>query len=142
MVGLEVIPIFLLILSSARGDTPANCHFKDIIGKWNLMIGEETRDRPFHCSTAKTFDINYQVDLIYPNVAVDQFGNAGFWTLVYNQGFEIQLQGLLLDIVIDVCKTFLTRDGFTNINISSFLRVYCFWVLCVQKGGSESDFLL
>lgn len=93
MVGLEVISLFILILSSAQSDTPANCHFKDIIGKWSFMFGEETRDRPFHCSSSQTFDLNYEVDLIYPNVAIDQFGNAGFWTLVYNQGFEIQLQG-------------------------------------------------
>lgn len=93
MVGLELISIFVLILSSVRSDTPANCHFKDIIGKWSLMIGEETRDRPFHCSPSQTFDSNYRVDLIYPNVAIDQFGNSGFWTLVYNQGFEIHIQG-------------------------------------------------
>jgi len=93
MFGLEVILLFLSILSLAQSDTPANCHFKDIIGKWSLMVGEETRDRPFHCSQSQTFDVKYQIDLIYPNVAVDQYGNVGFWTLVYNQGFEIQIQG-------------------------------------------------
>ena len=94
MFGLEVILLFLSILSLAQSDTPANCHFKDIIGKWSLMVGEETRDRPFHCSQSQTFDVKYQIDLIYPNVAVDQYSNVGFWTLVYNQGFEIQIQGL------------------------------------------------
>ena len=26
-----------------------------------------------------------KVDLMYPNKAVDQFGNIGTWTMVYNQ---------------------------------------------------------
>ena len=33
-----------------------------------------------------------RVELKYPNVAVDQFGNQGTWTMVYNQGFEVVLQ--------------------------------------------------
>ena len=27
----------------------------------------------------------FKVDLKYPNIAVDQFGNIGTWTMVYNQ---------------------------------------------------------
>jgi len=83
----------LTLVASVRSDTPANCHFKDVVGKWSFMIGDETRDRPFSCSQSQTFDVKYEVDLIYPNVVVDQFGNSGFWTLVYNQGFEIQQKG-------------------------------------------------
>lgn len=30
-----------------------------------------------------------QLQLLKPNVAVDQYGNRGHWTLIYNQGFEI-----------------------------------------------------
>ncbi len=30
-----------------------------------------------------------QLQLLRPNVAVDQYGNRGHWTLIYNQGFEI-----------------------------------------------------
>ena len=30
-----------------------------------------------------------QLQLLRPNVAVDQYGNKGHWTLIYNQGFEI-----------------------------------------------------
>lgn len=93
MIPLAVVWVFLSIWSTARCDTPAICHFGDVSGKWSLMIGDEVQDRPFHCSQSQSFNLNYQVDLIYPNVAVDQFGNAGFWTLVYNQGFEVQLQG-------------------------------------------------
>lgn len=30
-----------------------------------------------------------RVNLKYPNVAVDEFGNLGHWTMIYNEGFEI-----------------------------------------------------
>ena len=30
---------------------------------------------------------------MYPSVAVDEFGNRGFWTMVYNQGFEVRVSG-------------------------------------------------
>lgn len=33
------------------------------------------------------------VVLEFPNTAIDEFGNTGFWTLIYNQGFEIVLNG-------------------------------------------------
>ena len=33
------------------------------------------------------------VALEFPNTAIDEFGNVGFWTLIYNQGFEIVLNG-------------------------------------------------
>ena len=26
-----------------------------------------------------------EVELLYPDVALDEFGNKGFWTMVYNQ---------------------------------------------------------
>ena len=30
-----------------------------------------------------------QIQLLHPNVAVDQYGNKGHWTMIYNQGFEV-----------------------------------------------------
>lgn len=33
------------------------------------------------------------VRLEMPDVVIDQFGNKGFWTLVYDQGFEVVVNG-------------------------------------------------
>ena len=34
-----------------------------------------------------------KIQLKYPDVAVDEFGNLGSWTMVYNQGFEVTVAG-------------------------------------------------
>jgi len=30
-----------------------------------------------------------KIELLKPNMAVDEYGNKGHWTLIYNQGFEV-----------------------------------------------------
>ena len=39
--------------------------------------------------TRRLIENNFRVELMYPDVAVDEHGNQGFWTLIYNQGFEV-----------------------------------------------------
>ncbi|XP_067940045.1 dipeptidyl peptidase 1-like [Watersipora subatra] len=34
-----------------------------------------------------------RIELRFPDTASDEFGNHGFWTLIYNQGFEISVAG-------------------------------------------------
>ena len=40
-----------------------------------------------------TDPLNYvfKLKLIFPNIVIDDFGNKGFWTIVYNQGFEVAI---------------------------------------------------
>lgn len=78
------------IISSIKGDTPANCTYGEIQGEWIFLEGERESKSSIVCSNfsgpiANTLHIN----LRFPNVALDNYGNKGFWTIVYNQGFEI-----------------------------------------------------
>lgn len=71
------------------GDVPANCTYEDVLGTWFFHVGPSGYNRTIDCS--KSFDVKttLRVELMYPDVAQDQFGNQGFWTLIYNQGFEV-----------------------------------------------------
>ena len=42
-----------------------------------------------NCSVPWDAVEEYEVILNFPDTAVDQDGNVGFWTIIYNQGFEI-----------------------------------------------------
>ncbi|GFQ76884.1 dipeptidyl peptidase 1 [Trichonephila clavata] len=80
----------ICFLSCVKGDTPANCTYEDIEGEWVFSEGERESTSSIDCSNftgpiANTFKIS----LRFPNVAFDSDGNKGFWTIVYNQGFEI-----------------------------------------------------
>lgn len=40
----------LLSLGLVSGDTPANCTYEDVVGKWTFQIGEGGFDRTLNCS--------------------------------------------------------------------------------------------
>jgi len=91
--------ILLLILSAcflagpAAADTPANCTFEDVEGSWIFYESERSQGSNIDCTSQVAAVTKFRVDLKYPNVAVDQFGNVGTWTMVYNQGFEVTVAG-------------------------------------------------
>ena len=76
-------------LGMVLADTPANCTYSDVLGTWIFYLGPTGYNNTVDCS--KSFDVKMtlRVELLYPDVAQDEFGNQGFWTLIYNQGFEV-----------------------------------------------------
>lgn len=90
---ISVVGVFLEPLG-VLGDTPANCTYEEIRGQWTFFVGEGGHDRKIDCAN---FDqvkkSEYNITLEFPNVVTDQFGNKGFWTLIYNQGFEVFIHG-------------------------------------------------
>ncbi|OUC48912.1 cathepsin C exclusion domain protein [Trichinella nativa] len=81
--------IFALILST-EADIPVSCYFEDVAGTWKFQESGYSTKGPATCENA-IMDFSRQniIQLLYPNVALDKFGNRGKWTLIYNQGFEV-----------------------------------------------------
>jgi len=79
----------LLVMS----DTPANCTFEDVEGSWMFYESDKNHDNSLDCEAKLPVVSKTRMVLKYPDVAVDQFGNIGTWTMIYNQGFEVTVAG-------------------------------------------------
>ncbi|MCL4170064.1 UNVERIFIED_CONTAM: hypothetical protein GTU68_025233 [Idotea baltica] len=82
------------MVALSRSDTPANCSFEDIEGTWTILETARLGDSSIDCDTIdEDNDIVYRKEftLSFPNTAVDELGNTGTWTLIYNQGFEVNI---------------------------------------------------
>ncbi|KAH8876534.1 Cathepsin C isoform 3 [Schistosoma japonicum] len=81
--GVTVVVCLRLI----GADTPANCTYEDARGQWIFHVG----DYKSKCSENLNPKQSIIITLLYPDIAVDAFGNRGHWTLIYNQGFEVTI---------------------------------------------------
>ena len=84
--------LLLAFVSAAMADTPANCTYEEILGSWTFSVGRSGYDNTIDCH--KFSPVNeVTISLSYPDIATDEKGNKGFWTLIYNQGFEVVVGG-------------------------------------------------
>lgn len=81
------------LLAKVSADTPANCTYEEVRGTWLFFIDGGGKDKTADCSAVGDVTSKYKITLDYPDVATDEFNNKGFWTLIYNQGFEVVLHG-------------------------------------------------
>ncbi|KFM62597.1 Dipeptidyl peptidase 1, partial [Stegodyphus mimosarum] len=89
-VKLKFIWILLFLFHHVVSDTPANCTYEDIRGEWIFQEGKREGDSTIDCANFTGPVIHtLALNLLFPNVAIDEFGNKGYWTIVYNQGFEV-----------------------------------------------------
>ncbi|RWS20323.1 dipeptidyl peptidase 1-like protein, partial [Leptotrombidium deliense] len=72
-------------------DTPANCTYDDIRGLWTFYETQRSFDRTVDCDTAGPTSKETKIQLSFPNIATDEYGNKGVWTIIYNQGFEVHI---------------------------------------------------
>jgi cathepsin C len=79
--------------SGVRADTPANCTYEELRGQWTFYVGEGGHTNKIDCSKMGPVSYKYHLTLDFPDVVKDEFGNKGFWTLIYNQGFEVVIHG-------------------------------------------------
>lgn len=83
-----LVVVLLGLLPSVLSDTPANCTYEDIRGTWTIYVGSGGHDNTLDCSHVIT-ENKMVFTLSYPDIAKDDQGNTGFWTIIYNQGFEV-----------------------------------------------------
>lgn len=90
-VSIVLVCVFLLWVEGTVGDTPVNCTYEDLLGTWVFQVSRGGQDKTVNCSQMGTAVKTVTVTLQKLSVASDDFGNTGFFTLVYNQGFEVVL---------------------------------------------------
>ena len=81
--------IIAILVCSAFADTPANCSYEDIRGRWLFHEGPRGNDKTVDCTADVNITSAIIIKLEFPNTAIDEDGNVGFWTIIYNQGFEV-----------------------------------------------------
>ncbi|XP_038054481.1 dipeptidyl peptidase 1-like isoform X1 [Patiria miniata] len=92
---MAIVKVFLLVLAVlpiVLADTPANCTYDDLVGRWVFKVSAGGGDNTLNCTSPGPVDHMVIVDLKFPDVALDvTYGHEGYWTLIYNQGFEVVL---------------------------------------------------
>ncbi|XP_076832491.1 dipeptidyl peptidase 1 [Brachyhypopomus gauderio] len=83
--------LLVLLLDGSLADTPANCTYQELLGTWVFQVSDVGRDRNINCSTVGPAKKTVTVHLEKLSLAADDLGNTGFFTLIYNQGFEVVL---------------------------------------------------
>jgi cathepsin C len=99
----------------ALADIPVHCLHRQTVGTWTFKMSDDTSDDTLTCGhklpdevmtmvdnkvrfDSPHFDVSstMRVTLESPNVATDEQGNKGTWTMVYDEGFEVRIAGKTL----------------------------------------------
>lgn len=89
MKSFVLLTVWLTFLALASADTPANCTYEDIQGFWLFAESDRVANKTENCDNFPTKTNPVLLKLDFPNVATDNVGNVGTWTVIYNQGFEV-----------------------------------------------------
>uniref|UniRef100_A0A8C5BBZ3 Cathepsin C n=1 Tax=Gadus morhua TaxID=8049 RepID=A0A8C5BBZ3_GADMO len=90
-VSTVLLCVLFLWVEGSLADTPANCTYEDLLGTWVLQLSKGGHDKTVNCSNEATGVKMVTVTLEKLSVARDDLGNTGFFTLIYNQGFEVTI---------------------------------------------------
>lgn len=81
--------LFASIFGLSAADTPAHCLYEDVRGTWTFYETERLGDNTINCDSLDPIVYIKNFTLTFPDIAIDELGNAGTWTMIYNQGFEV-----------------------------------------------------
>ncbi|XP_046390659.1 dipeptidyl peptidase 1-like [Ischnura elegans] len=91
-ISLVAVLCFLSI-HTAWADIPVHCLYDDVVGKWEMHEGPREGSNDIACDSSFTTNNFAVFDLQEPNIAIDSYGNKGTWTLIYDEGFEVIVNG-------------------------------------------------
>lgn len=110
--ALAAVLLATLAATGARADIPVHCLHRQTVGTWTFKLGSNSNDDTLTCGhklpdavmtmvndrvrfDSPNFKVanEYRVTLSEPNVATDDKGNKGTWTMVYDEGFEVVIGG-------------------------------------------------
>merc|ERR1712227_154410 len=91
---MKTLSFFALAATSVLADTPANCRYEQIVGTWDFHFTNSGQDNSISCvegASQLNFNNTIQFELhdINKVTRLDDFNTQGFFTLIYNQGFEV-----------------------------------------------------
>ncbi|XP_069801219.1 dipeptidyl peptidase 1 isoform X1 [Dendropsophus ebraccatus] len=96
----KVCSVLVLLLAAwsrpGASDTPANCSFPDLEGTWEFQVSPSKgglRSKDIDCSQLGPVENTYKFTVKPLYIAEDDMGNVGYVTIIYNQGFEIVVNG-------------------------------------------------
>ncbi|KAL9643087.1 hypothetical protein ABK040_002804 [Willaertia magna] len=91
--------IYLFANDKVNADLDVHCLYNTTLGVWNFQLTSQGHSKDIVASKCDirspiTPQASLSVKLQMPDVAVDQYGNTGFWTLIYDQGFEVVINDM------------------------------------------------
>ena len=92
---LSLLVIAILGAVVVHADTPAHCLYEQYLGTWTYSVGSNTYNNTIDCSTFKTPTAAYTFTLSAPDIVKDSHGNNGTFTLIYDEGVEVRINGLV-----------------------------------------------
>jgi cathepsin C len=85
--------VFLPLIAFVYADLPVHCLYSQTKGDWEFKLTAQDKDSSVVKQCGIRTDITptetLRISLQVPNIVVDQSGNKGTWTLIYDQGFEV-----------------------------------------------------
>lgn len=98
--------LILFWLPVVWADLPVHCLHHEILGRWNFMLSPPSPERS-SCGHLRPDSVDFQprrddvqvgkhltISLMDPNVAEDEHLQRGTWTMVYDEGFEVEINNL------------------------------------------------
>ena len=107
-----IIGTFLLFNTVVEADIPVHCLHRQVVGTWIFRMGSNDHDDTLTCGHKLPDSVmtmvdnrirfknpnfkvshDYKITLSEPNIATDAKGNKGTWTMIYDEGFEVRVNG-------------------------------------------------